>query len=162
MSESKDGRELRLEIEIAASPETVFALLTQAAGLKTWLSDLVMSDCRPGGLAHHRPTRRLDRRNVSGDCPEPPGGIHLGRNRGDGARSDHCRVRSRAAELRYASALAPSRVARAETGAALPGLGGIRPSQAQGVGGRSPSRNTWHDRLCRGAGSWARITGWNG
>jgi uncharacterized protein YndB with AHSA1/START domain len=50
MSESKDGRELRLEIEIAASPETVFALLTQAAGLKTWLSDLVMSDCRPGGL----------------------------------------------------------------------------------------------------------------
>jgi uncharacterized protein YndB with AHSA1/START domain len=50
MSESKDGRELRLEIEIAASPETVFALLTQAAGLKTWLSDLVVTDCRPGGI----------------------------------------------------------------------------------------------------------------
>jgi uncharacterized protein YndB with AHSA1/START domain len=50
MSESKDGRELRLEVEIAASPETVFALLTEAAGLKTWLSDLVVSDCRPGGI----------------------------------------------------------------------------------------------------------------
>jgi uncharacterized protein YndB with AHSA1/START domain len=50
MSESKDGRELRLEIEIAASPETVFALLTEAAGMKTWLSDLVDCDCRPGGV----------------------------------------------------------------------------------------------------------------
>jgi uncharacterized protein YndB with AHSA1/START domain len=45
----RDG-EVRLEIQIDASPETVFAFLTEPARMKTWLADVVDADCRPGGI----------------------------------------------------------------------------------------------------------------
>jgi uncharacterized protein YndB with AHSA1/START domain len=44
------GGEVRLEIQIAASPETVFALLTEPAQMETWLAGVVDADCRPGGI----------------------------------------------------------------------------------------------------------------
>lgn len=50
MNDYNDTTEVRLEIQIAASPATVFALLTEAAGMKTWLADMVEADCRPGGV----------------------------------------------------------------------------------------------------------------
>lgn len=50
MSDRADGHELRIEIEIAASPETVFAFLTEPARLQTWLADVVEADSRPGGI----------------------------------------------------------------------------------------------------------------
>jgi uncharacterized protein YndB with AHSA1/START domain len=50
MSDLDDGNEVRFEILIAASCETVFALLTEPAQMKTWLADLVDADCRPGGI----------------------------------------------------------------------------------------------------------------
>jgi len=46
-----DGiREVRLEIWIDASPETVYALLTEPDHMKTWLADLVEADAQPGGV----------------------------------------------------------------------------------------------------------------
>jgi uncharacterized protein YndB with AHSA1/START domain len=50
MKDRDDGTEVRLEVQIAASPATVFALLTEAARMKTWLADAVEADCRPGGI----------------------------------------------------------------------------------------------------------------
>jgi uncharacterized protein YndB with AHSA1/START domain len=50
LDDGDDEKEVRLEIQIAASPETVFALLTEPAQLKTWFADLVDADCRPGGV----------------------------------------------------------------------------------------------------------------
>jgi uncharacterized protein YndB with AHSA1/START domain len=46
MNDPDDGKEVRIEIQIAASPETVFALLTDPARMQTWLADLVDADCR--------------------------------------------------------------------------------------------------------------------
>ena len=47
-----DGRrqEVRLEIRINAAPETVFALLTEPARMKTWLAEAVDADARAGGV----------------------------------------------------------------------------------------------------------------
>jgi uncharacterized protein YndB with AHSA1/START domain len=50
MSTQDDATELHLEIEIAASPATVYAFLTEAARLKTWFAELIEADCRPGGI----------------------------------------------------------------------------------------------------------------
>jgi uncharacterized protein YndB with AHSA1/START domain len=50
MSDLDDRTEVQLEIQIAASPETVFALLTEPARMKTWLAEWVDADCRPGGI----------------------------------------------------------------------------------------------------------------
>jgi uncharacterized protein YndB with AHSA1/START domain len=50
MSEPSDGDDVYLEIEIDASPETVFALLTDPTLMKTWLAEMVEADARPGGL----------------------------------------------------------------------------------------------------------------
>jgi uncharacterized protein YndB with AHSA1/START domain len=50
MSETSRGEEVRLEIRIDASPETVFALLTDPARMRTWLAELVEADSRPGGV----------------------------------------------------------------------------------------------------------------
>src|SRR5262245_13866726 len=47
---SDDGRDVVLEIRIDAAPETVFALLTDATHMKTWLAELVDADPRPGGV----------------------------------------------------------------------------------------------------------------
>jgi uncharacterized protein YndB with AHSA1/START domain len=44
------SEEVRLEIAIDASPETVFALLTDPMQLKTWLADMVDAEARAGGL----------------------------------------------------------------------------------------------------------------
>src|SRR5262245_3221633 len=44
------SNEVRLEIRINASPDTVFALLTDLARMKTWLAEFVDADPRPGGL----------------------------------------------------------------------------------------------------------------
>jgi uncharacterized protein YndB with AHSA1/START domain len=44
------SQEFRLEIRIDASPETVFALLTEPTRMKTWLAELVEADSRPGGV----------------------------------------------------------------------------------------------------------------
>jgi uncharacterized protein YndB with AHSA1/START domain len=43
-------RDVRLEIRINATPETVFVLLTDPAHMKTWFAELVEADARPGGL----------------------------------------------------------------------------------------------------------------
>jgi uncharacterized protein YndB with AHSA1/START domain len=50
MSDTGRGEEVRLEIRIEASPETVFALLTDPARMRTWLAELVEADSRPGGM----------------------------------------------------------------------------------------------------------------
>jgi uncharacterized protein YndB with AHSA1/START domain len=50
MSDLHRGDEVCLEIQIDASPETVFAFLTEPARMKTWLAELVDADCRPGGI----------------------------------------------------------------------------------------------------------------
>src|SRR5260370_20188904 len=50
MNDTSGGAEVRLEIRIGASPETVLALLTEPAAMPTWLAELVDADCRPGGI----------------------------------------------------------------------------------------------------------------
>ena len=45
-----DGMEIRLEVRINASAETVFAFLTDPARMKTWFAEFVEADPRPGGL----------------------------------------------------------------------------------------------------------------
>src|SRR5262249_16843057 len=50
MGDSGRGAEVRLEIRIDASPETVFALLTEPARMRTWLAELVEAESRPGGM----------------------------------------------------------------------------------------------------------------
>jgi uncharacterized protein YndB with AHSA1/START domain len=50
MSDASDSEDVRLEIDIDASPETVFALLTEPAQMKTWLAEIVEADARPGGV----------------------------------------------------------------------------------------------------------------
>jgi len=44
------GDEVHLEIRIDASLQTVFALLTDAARMRTWLAELVDAEPRPGGV----------------------------------------------------------------------------------------------------------------
>lgn len=41
--------EVTLEIRIAASPQTVFRMLTDPVALKVWLAGSVQADARPGG-----------------------------------------------------------------------------------------------------------------
>ena len=50
MSDTGRGAEVRLEIRIDASPETVFALLTEPARMRTWLAELVEAESRSGGM----------------------------------------------------------------------------------------------------------------
>jgi uncharacterized protein YndB with AHSA1/START domain len=50
MSDLYRGDEVRLEIQIDASPETVFAFLTEPARMKAWFADVVDADSRPGGI----------------------------------------------------------------------------------------------------------------
>src|SRR5215471_3912506 len=50
MSDTGRGAEVRLEIRVDASPETVFALLTEPARMRTWLAELVEAESRPGGM----------------------------------------------------------------------------------------------------------------
>src|SRR5215471_1969885 len=50
MSDIPGGDEVRLEIRIDASPETVFTLLTDPAHMKIWFAELVEADPRPGGV----------------------------------------------------------------------------------------------------------------
>jgi uncharacterized protein YndB with AHSA1/START domain len=45
-----DGREVRLEIKIDASAETVYSLLTDPSQMKSWFAELVEADARPGGI----------------------------------------------------------------------------------------------------------------
>ena len=47
---SDDDQDVRLEIWIDASPETVFALLTDPTHMKSWFAEVVEADPRPGGL----------------------------------------------------------------------------------------------------------------
>jgi uncharacterized protein YndB with AHSA1/START domain len=47
---SQAGEEVRLEIRIDASRETVFALLTDSTQMKRWLAEIVEADARPGGV----------------------------------------------------------------------------------------------------------------
>jgi uncharacterized protein YndB with AHSA1/START domain len=47
---SAGGEEIRLEVRINASPETVFALLTDPARMKAWFAEFVEADPRSGGL----------------------------------------------------------------------------------------------------------------
>jgi uncharacterized protein YndB with AHSA1/START domain len=49
MNNTSEGRDVRLEIRIDASPETVFALLTERTQMKTWLAAVVEADAWPGG-----------------------------------------------------------------------------------------------------------------
>jgi uncharacterized protein YndB with AHSA1/START domain len=49
MSDSGSG-EVTHEIRIAASPATVFALLTEPQQMAKWLAELVEADPRPGGV----------------------------------------------------------------------------------------------------------------
>jgi len=50
MSATTGSQEVRLKIRVDASPETVFALLTEPNHMKTWLAELVEADSRPGGM----------------------------------------------------------------------------------------------------------------
>ena len=50
MSEKPGGREVRQEIYIEASPETVFGLLTNATEIKKWQAEIVDADPVPGGV----------------------------------------------------------------------------------------------------------------
>src|SRR6516225_5782564 len=50
MSEKPGGREVRREIYIEASPETVFALLTDATEIKKWQAEIVDADPVPAGV----------------------------------------------------------------------------------------------------------------
>ena len=50
MSEKPDGQEVRREIYIEASPESVFALLTDATAMKKWQAEIVDADPVPGGV----------------------------------------------------------------------------------------------------------------
>ena len=52
MNTMGQSREVRLDIRIDASPETVFAFLTEATQIKIWLAVLVEADPRPGGMFH--------------------------------------------------------------------------------------------------------------
>ena len=52
MNDTSDSDEVRLEIGIDASPETVFTLLTDPTHMKIWLAELVEADARPGGVFH--------------------------------------------------------------------------------------------------------------
>jgi uncharacterized protein YndB with AHSA1/START domain len=49
MSDPGASEVVQLEIRIAASPETVFGLLTDPAQMKTWLAEIVEADARPSG-----------------------------------------------------------------------------------------------------------------
>ena len=49
MNDASDSKEVRLEINIGASPETVFALLTDPTRMRTWLAEMVEANARPGG-----------------------------------------------------------------------------------------------------------------
>src|SRR5215831_4184941 len=49
MSDAGRTEEVRLEIRIDAAPETVFALLTDAARMTNWLAEMVQAEARPGG-----------------------------------------------------------------------------------------------------------------
>jgi uncharacterized protein YndB with AHSA1/START domain len=50
MSDTVPGGEVRREIRIAASPATVFALLTEPQQMVKWLAALVQAHARPGGI----------------------------------------------------------------------------------------------------------------
>ena len=50
MSHTASSREVRHEIRIAASPATVFALLTEPQQMMKWLATLVEVDAQPGGV----------------------------------------------------------------------------------------------------------------
>jgi uncharacterized protein YndB with AHSA1/START domain len=50
MSEKPEAREVRQEIYIEASPESVFALLTDATAMKKWQAESVDADPVPGGV----------------------------------------------------------------------------------------------------------------
>ena len=50
MTDAGEGGEVRLEIRIDASHETVFALLTEPTRMKIWLAEIVEADARPGGV----------------------------------------------------------------------------------------------------------------
>jgi uncharacterized protein YndB with AHSA1/START domain len=45
-----DTGEVRREIRIAASPATVFGLLTEPRQMAKWLAELVEADAQPGGI----------------------------------------------------------------------------------------------------------------
>jgi len=47
---SVDSQEFQLEIRIDASPDTVFAFLTDPAHMRVWLAEIVEAEARPGGL----------------------------------------------------------------------------------------------------------------
>ena len=50
MSEGDQGREVRREIYIDATPATVFALLTDARQMTSWLAETVEADPAPRGV----------------------------------------------------------------------------------------------------------------
>ena len=50
MSHTGASREVRHEIRIAASPSTVFALLTEPRQMMKWFATLVEADAQPGGV----------------------------------------------------------------------------------------------------------------
>lgn len=49
MTDPEETGEVRVDVYIDASPETVFAFLTKQEQLTTWLADLVEAVGRPGG-----------------------------------------------------------------------------------------------------------------
>jgi uncharacterized protein YndB with AHSA1/START domain len=50
MTDTGGSDEVRLEIWIDASPETIFALLTESTAMTTWLAELVDAESQPGGI----------------------------------------------------------------------------------------------------------------
>ncbi len=47
-----ESYELTREIEIEATPETVFLYLTDASKMKEWFAEIVEAEARPGGVFH--------------------------------------------------------------------------------------------------------------
>jgi len=52
MTEQSGPREVRQDIFIEASAETVFSFLTDATAMKTWLAEIVEADPVRGGVFH--------------------------------------------------------------------------------------------------------------
>jgi uncharacterized protein YndB with AHSA1/START domain len=50
MTDAGESGEVRLEIRIDASHETVFALLTDPTQMRIWLAEIVEADARPDGV----------------------------------------------------------------------------------------------------------------
>src|SRR5262249_22681217 len=115
MSDTVRGAEVRLEIRINASAETVFALLTDPVRMRTWLAELVEAISARRDIPHFGTFRSVHPRNLSGNHSKQEGGVHLGRRGRSRARAIDRGVRARARRRGHIGAAAPLRTAKASS-----------------------------------------------